>query len=51
MKKIIAILIAVNVILGIIIAGLFYLSETYPFRPGEKFFGFQNTAEQKYELI
>jgi len=46
MKRILALIVLVNVIIGIIIAGLFYLSETYPFHPGDTLFGLQSTAEK-----
>jgi len=45
MKKLIAILVGINIIAAIIGFSLFYLTETYPFHPGETFFAVQDLAE------
>ena len=46
MKKIVLLLVVINLIIGIIIAGFFYISETYPFAPGDQFFGLQRVSEK-----
>lgn len=45
MKKVIIILSAVSLSLILILAALFYLSEAYPFHPGNILFGVQSAAE------
>ena len=45
MKKWIFLLIAINIILGSVIVGLLYLSETYPLDPGDSFYSIQAAAE------
>lgn len=45
MKQGIKILLAMNAIMFLVIAGLFVLAETYPFSPGDPLFGLQSTAE------
>ncbi|PKO06095.1 MAG: hypothetical protein CVU41_08255 [Chloroflexi bacterium HGW-Chloroflexi-3] len=45
MKRGIKILIMLNVIMFLILAGLFFLAETYPFSPGDPLFALQSTAE------
>ena len=45
MKKIFALLLGINLIIGITILGLFYLAETYPFNPGDNLYGVQLVAE------
>ncbi len=45
MKKILALLVGINLIIGITVLGLFYLTETYPLDPGDNFYGLQLTAE------
>lgn len=45
MNKGIKILIALNAVVVLILFGLFYLAETYPFHPGDPLFAMQSTAE------
>lgn len=45
MKKGIKILLALNAIMFLVLAGLFILAETYPFHPGDPLFALQSTAE------
>jgi hypothetical protein len=45
MKKGIKILIALNAVMFLVLAGLLFLAETYPFRPGHPLFPLQSTAE------
>ncbi len=45
MKKGIRILIALNAIFFLVLAGLLFLAETYPFHPGDPLFALQSTAE------
>ncbi len=45
MKRGIKILLALNAIMFLVLAGLFFLAETYPFRPGDPLFALQSTAE------
>ena len=45
MKKGIKILLALNAIMFLVLAGLFFLAETYPFHPGDPLFALQSTAE------
>jgi hypothetical protein len=47
MKKIILIIAAINVVLILFVGALFYLSEVYPFRPGQALFGLQAIAEDE----
>ena len=47
MKKIILIIAAINLSLILVVAGLFYLSEVYPFRPGDALFKVQSLAESQ----
>ncbi|HSJ57544.1 MAG TPA: DUF5667 domain-containing protein, partial [Anaerolineae bacterium] len=46
MKKALIALLGVHLLLILIVAGLFVLSETYPLRPGMAFYNVQSTAEQ-----
>ena len=45
MKTILAIFVIVNLFFLGVIAGLFVLSETYPFQPGDSLYGLQGAAE------
>jgi len=45
MKRLLSLLIIINAILVFLGFGLFYLSEMYPFQPGDSLFGVQNSAE------
>ena len=45
MKKILTLILGINLIIGMAVLGLFYLSETYPLDPGDNFYGIQLTAE------
>ncbi|MBN1179819.1 MAG: hypothetical protein JXD18_11435 [Anaerolineae bacterium] len=45
-KRVVIIFAVVNGLLLAALAGLYVLSETYPFRPGGVFYGVQDTAEQ-----
>ncbi|MBE0687010.1 MAG: hypothetical protein IH585_13555, partial [Anaerolineaceae bacterium] len=45
MKQGIKILLALNVIMFLVLAGLLLLAETYPFHPGDPLFALQSTAE------
>lgn len=47
MKKIIMILIAINILLAGLVGGLYFLAETYPFHPGDALFGVQTFAENQ----
>ncbi|MAT44078.1 MAG: hypothetical protein CL609_17220 [Anaerolineaceae bacterium] len=47
MKKIIILLVAINLSLIVLLAGLYYLAETYPFHPGSPLFGVQSFAENQ----
>ena len=45
MKRILFLLIVINTIMVTLGFGMFYLSETFPFQPGDSFYGVQNAAE------
>lgn len=46
MRKLLLIFLSLNLLLVAALAGLYYLSETYPFHPGDKLYAVQNLAEQ-----
>ena len=46
MKKILILIVALNALLVLLLAGLFVLTETYPLRPGGPLYDVQHTAEQ-----
>jgi hypothetical protein len=46
MRRVIIILVAINAMLVLFLAGMLYLAETYPFHPGNPLFALQSTAEQ-----
>jgi len=46
MRKIILAFIGINLLCVVTLASLYYLSETYPFHPGDPLYGLQYTAEQ-----
>ena len=45
MKKIIALLVGFNLVVIAIVLGLLYMTEIYPFNPGDSFYPVQATAE------
>lgn len=47
MKKVIIIIAAVNAVLIFLVGILLYLSEVYPFKPGDALFGVQSFAEEE----